>query len=284
MARDYGYEISRVMKEFPGSSKCGSRRISHADTLASVPSEVLTYEIRGRVAWIKWDDGRANTFTNAVFERFFGLFDQAEHDDGVGAVVIAGREGFFSAGIDLKWLQACTHEDRGEIGPNMARLAHRVFIFPKPVIAAVAGHCIAGGAILLLACDRAVGANGEYKVGVNEVSLGIPFGGFALELARAHLTPAGMNQGPLHGETFGPQRARELGYLDEVVPVDDLESRVTEIADRAAEFSHFAYFTTKQIMRGEVAEQIHTQAESGELVPLFQMLAELQKQSGATSA
>lgn len=249
----------------------------------SVPSDVLTYEVRDRVAWIKWDDGRANTFTNAVFERFLELFDQAEHDEGVGAVVIAGREGFFSAGIDLKWLQACTHDDRGEIGPNMARLAHRVFIFPKPVIAAVAGHCIAGGAILLLACDRAVGADGAYKVGVNEVSLGIPFGGFALELARAHLTPAGMNQGPLHGEVFDPRRAHEVGYLDELVPAAELEARVTEIATTAAGFSHFAYFTTKQIMRGEVAEKIHTQAESGELVPLFQVLADLQQQSGATA-
>ncbi len=241
--------------------------------------EALSYEVRDRVAWIRWDDGRANTFTNAVFARFLELLDDAEADEEVGAVVIAGREGFFSAGIDLKWLQECSHDDRGEIAPNLARLSYRVFIFPKPVIAMVTGHCVAGGAILLLACDRSVGAAGDYKVGVNEVALGIPFGGFALDLARAHLTPAGMNQGPLYGETFAPEHAREIGYLDEVVPADRLEQRVTELATTAAGFSHFAYFTTKQIMRGELAEKIKAQAESGELVPLFQVLAELQQQA-----
>lgn len=262
---------------------CGISRAPWADTLAYVTSEVLSYDVRDRVAWIRWDDGRANTFTNAVFERFLELLDRAAEDDDVGAVVLAGREGFFSAGIDLKWLQQCSHEDRGEIGPNLARLAHRVFIFPRPVIAAIEGHCIAGGAILSLACDRTVGVEGDYKVGVNEVALGIPFGGFALELARAHLTPSGMNQGPLYGETFSPARAAEVGYLDELVPAGQLEERVMEIAGKAAEFSDFAYFTTKQIMRGELAERIKAQAESGELVPLFQALADMQKQAGATA-
>lgn len=239
----------------------------------------ITYEVRDRVAWIRWDDGRANTFTNAVFERFLELFDRAADDEGVGAVVVAGREGFFSAGIDLEWLQECSHDDRGEIGPNLAKLTHRVFLFPKPVIAAITGHAVAGGAILLLACDRKIGAEGRFKIGVNEVALGIPFGGFALEIARAHLTPAGMNQGPLYGETFSPERALEVGYLDELVAPEQLEERVQEIAAKAAGFSHFAYFTTKQIMRGDVAAKIEEQVESGELAPLFQVLADLQKQA-----
>lgn len=246
-------------------------------------AQALSYEVRGRVAWIAWDDGRANTFTNAVFERFLELFEAAEQDDNVGAVVLTGREGFFSAGIDLKWLQQASRDELGEVGPNLARLSHRVFLFPKPVIAAVSGHCIAGGAILLMACDRSVGAEGDYKVGVNEVALGIPFGGFALDLAKANLTPSGMNQGPLYGETFNPRRANEVGYLDELVPAGELENRVTEIATEAAEFTHFAYFTTKQLMRGELASRIQAQAESGELVPLFQVLADLQKQAGASA-
>lgn len=251
--------------------------------LAPVSEQTLSYAVQDGVARIDWDDGRANTFTNDVFSGFLELFDRAEADESVGSVVISGRDGFFSAGIDLKWLQTASHDELGEVGPNLARLAHRVFIFPKPVIAAVAGHCIAGGAILLLACDRSVAVDGDYRVGVNEVALGIPFGGFALELARAHLTPSGMNTGPLYGETFGPRRAHEIGYLDELVPAADFDARVRELAETAGGFSHMAYFTTKQIMRGELAAKIQQQAESGELVPLFQVLADLQKQAAATA-
>ena len=98
--------------------------------------------------------------------------------------MIAGRPGFFCAGMDLKWMKTISRDELGTIGPDMARLAHRIYIFHKPVIAAVEGHAIAGGAVILLACDRSVGAAGEYKIGLNEVGIGIPFGGFAMKLAQ----------------------------------------------------------------------------------------------------
>lgn len=243
-------------------------------------TDAVTYEVRGRVAWITLDDGGPNVLNTEIFNAFFTSLDAAEHDADVGSVVIAGRPGFFSAGMDLKWMPQLSLEQLGTIGPDMARLAHRIYIFPKPVIAAVEGHAIAGGAVILLACDRSVGTTGEYKVGLNEVGIGIPFGGFAMKLARTHLVPAAFGGGLLHGEVFAPQRAYELGYLDEVVEPSMLAGRVTRIAERLAELSPFAYIATKHAMRGELAEQILAQAESGELVPLFQAFAELSQSAG----
>lgn len=235
----------------------------------------LTYEVRERVAWLTLDDGGPNALNTEIFNAFFAALDAAEADDGVGSVVIAGREGFFSAGMDLKWMQTLDRDALGTIGPDMARLAHRVFIFPKPVIAAVEGHAIAGGAIILLACDRSVGATGEYKIGLNEVALGIPFGGFAMDLARAHLVPSAFGAGLLHGSVYQPQRAYEVGYLDELAEPGEVRERVTEIAGQAAALSGFAYTATKQAMRGDLAATIQEQAESGMLVPLFQAFADL---------
>lgn len=239
----------------------------------------MSYEAREGVAWIVFDDGGPNALTTDVFNGYFAALDAAEADEAVGAVVIAGREGFFSAGMDLKWMQRIDREQLGTIGPDMARLAHRLFIFPKPVIAAVEGHAIAGGAVILLACDRAVGATGSYKIGLNEVAIGIPFGGFALDLARAHLVPSAFGAGLLHGSVYEPQRAYEVGYLDELTEPGAVRDRVGEIAAQAAQLSSFAYTLTKQGMRGELAEQIKRQAESGELVPLFQAFAELTSNS-----
>lgn len=235
----------------------------------------MSYEARDGVAWIVLDDGGPNALTTDVFNGYFAALDAIEGDDAIGAVVIAGREGFFSAGMDLKWMQQISREQLGTIGPDIARLAHRLFIFPKPVIAAVEGHAIAGGAIILLACDRSVGATGSYKIGLNEVAIGIPFGGFALELARAHLVPSAFGAGLLHGSVYEPQRAYEVGYLDELAEPGAVRERAAEIAAQAAKLTSFAYTMTKMGMRGELAEQIRRQAESGELVPLFQAFAEL---------
>jgi enoyl-CoA hydratase len=240
-----------------------------------MPSEVLQYSVENRVATIVHDDGGANTLRTEVFEAYFEFLDRAEADEEVGAVVIRGREGFYSAGMDLKWMKSIDRDELGTIGPNLASLAHRIFIFPKPVIAAVTGHSIAGGAIIQLACDRSIGIEGDYKIGLNEVAIGIPFGGFAMKLAQTHLVPAAFGGGLLHGETFGPRRALEIGYLDEIAPADEFDSRVAEIAARSAGLVPFAYQLTKQAMRADLAAEIDKQVQSGELVPLFQAFAEL---------
>lgn len=235
----------------------------------------MSYTARDGVAWVVLDDGGPNVLTTDVFNGYFAALDAAECDETVGAVVIAGREGFFSAGMDLKWMQRIDREQLGTIGPDIARLVHRIFIFPKPVIAAVEGHAVAGGAVILLACDRSVGATGNYKIGLNEVTLGIPFGGFALQLARAHLVPSAFGAGLLHGTLYDPRHAYEVGYLDELAEPGAVRERAAELAAEAAKLTSFAYTMTKQGIRGELAEEIRRQAESGELVPLFQAFAEL---------
>jgi enoyl-CoA hydratase len=243
--------------------------------LSTMASDVLQYVVDGRVATIVHDDDGANTLRSDVFETYFAMLDRAEADDGVGAVVIRGRDDFFSAGMDLKWMKRIDRDQLGTIGPNMARLAHRIFIFPKPVIAAVTGHAIAGGAIILLACDRSIGVEGEYKIGLNEVEIGIPFGGFAMKLAQSHLTPSAFGSGLLHGETFRPARALEVGYLDELAPAAEFDARVAAVAGRAAELPAFAYRLTKQAMRAELAAEIDEQVQSGALVPIFQAFADV---------
>jgi enoyl-CoA hydratase len=242
-----------------------------------MPSQELQYLVEGRIATLHHDDGSANVLRTDIFETYFGYLDRAEADEQIGAVVLRGREGFFSAGMDLKWMKTIDHDQLGTIGPDMARLAHRLFIFPKPVIAAVTGHSVAGGAVLMLACDRSICAEGDFKIGLNEVAIGIPFGGFAMQLAAAHLVPSAFGAGLLHGETYAPDRALEVGYVDEVVSAAEFDARVAEVANRAAELPAFAYQMTKQAMRADLAAVIKEQVDSGTLEPLFQAFAALNK-------
>ena len=236
--------------------------------------QVVSYQKRGTVGWITLDDGGPNTINQAVFDGFAAALDAAEADC-VDALVIAGREGFFSAGMDLKWMPTLSSEDLAEVAPNLCRLALRIFMFPRPVVAACTGHAIAGGAILLLSCDRSVGAEGDFKFGLNEVAIGLPFGGFALELAQAHLSPKA-NFGLLNGDLFDTETALDVGFLDQLVPADQVMARAGEIAERVAELKPFAYTATKQSLRGPAAERIQEALDSGYMSGLFALLMDQQ--------
>lgn len=222
--------------------------------------ESVRYERRGDLGWIQFDDGKANVLNAKSFAEWFKALDAAEADD-ADALVVAGTDGFFSAGLDLKELAKLDLAALNQVAKNMGRLGLRLFTFPRPVVAAVTGHAIAGGGVILLGCDLGVGTDrDDIMIGLSEVAVGAPAGGFALELAIAHLTPRGQNA-LLHGKLWRPLEAREVGYLEEVVAHDQVVSRATELAQELAGLDRRAYALTKMAIRGEAAGRIEAQLD-----------------------
>src|SRR5262249_5625253 len=115
-------------------------------------SDALGYAVRDRVAAITVDDAKVNAMTLGFFEALVAALDRAERYRS-GAVVIGGRDGVFSAGLNLKVLPTLAPDDFRRTVVAFARTMLRVFTFPIPTVAAVTGHAIAGGAILAFACD-----------------------------------------------------------------------------------------------------------------------------------
>lgn len=194
---------------------------------------VVTYELQGRVAVITIDDGKANAVTHAVAD---GLRDGlARARTEAGAVVIAGRPGRFSAGFDLGVMTASPEGARNLLRAG-AEVALEIFAFPMPVVIASTGHALAMGGILLLAADYRIGAEGSFKIGLNEVAIGMPVPGFAVELARECLTTKAFTVAINHAHVYDPAGAVEAGYLDEIVAADDVVTaaiaHAAELADR----------------------------------------------------
>jgi enoyl-CoA hydratase len=194
---------------------------------------VVTYELRGRVAVITIDDGKANAVTHELAE---GLRDGlARARDEAGAVVIAGRPGRFSAGFDLAVMTA-SPEGARELLRAGAEVALDIFGFPMPVVIASTGHALAMGAIVLLAADYRIGAEGTFKIGLNEVAIGMPVPSFAVELARNCLTTKAFTVAINHAHVYDPEGAVTAGYLDDIVAADDVVSasvaHAGELADR----------------------------------------------------
>jgi enoyl-CoA hydratase len=215
-------------------------------------SEAVSYELDGGVAVITIDDGKANAISHEVIK---GLHEALSEADGTAtAVLLVGRPGRFSAGFDLSVMTSGTDPMRNLVRAG-AGLLLRLFMYPMPVVAACTGHALAAGALVLLASDERIGAEGEFKVGLNEVAIGMGLPHFAIELARYRMPPSQLDTALL-GDVFPPAAAVTAGYLDRVVPAADLLDVAKETAMRRSALRTGAVRHSKELARGPIADLI----------------------------
>ncbi|MEW6272199.1 MAG: enoyl-CoA hydratase-related protein [Thermodesulfobacteriota bacterium] len=215
----------------------------------------MRYEIDDRVARITLDDGKANAMSVPFFDELERLLDRADAD-GAGALVIAGRPGMLSGGLDLKLLPTLSRDALNELTRRFARTMLRVFTLPMPTVAACTGHAIAGGAILSFACDVRLALDGPFRIQMNEVAIGIPVPSWMLLIAGAAVPSRCRAEVLLHARVYGPREASEHGIVSELVADGgDPVGRATERAAALAALSRDAYATTKRRMRAADAER-----------------------------
>jgi len=207
----------------------------------------------GSIAVIGLDDGKANAITLDVLAGIDEGLTKAR-ESGASAVLLAGRPGRFSAGFDLSVMTSGEDQMR-ELVSSGAELLMRLFTHPMPVVCACTGHALAMGSLLLLAADVRIGAAGDFKLGLNEVAIGMGLPIFAIELARYRLTPAGFNAALL-GEVFDPDDAATAGYLDLVVPAEAVIDEASATARRLGELRTGAVAHSKQHARAALAEMV----------------------------
>jgi enoyl-CoA hydratase len=222
-------------------------------------AELVTYEHDGRIATIVMDDGKVNVFSVAMLRGLHAAFDRAEGDGAV--VVLVGREGYFSAGFDLKVL-AGGRDEIVEILTLGATLAERILSFPTPVIVACTGHAYPAGAFLLLAADLRLGAAGPFRIGLNEVRIGMTVPWFAIEIARQRLLPAYFDRTVVSGAMFDPDEAVTAGFLDRVVAPGALRATAGEAASDFADLDLRAHAVTKRRARAGALTALRTAIES----------------------
>jgi enoyl-CoA hydratase len=214
----------------------------------------LTYTVDGDVATIAFDDGKANALSHAAIDSLHALLDRAEQD--AAAVVVAGRPGRFSGGFDLSVMKGGPVGVRDLVTAG-AELILRVYEFPIPVVIACTGLAVAAGAILLMAADVRVGTEGECKIGLNEVAIGMPVPQFAVELARDRLAKQHFVAAVNHARLFAPFDAVDAGYLDEVARPDDVVAVAqARAAELAGSLNAIAFRLTRTNVRGAQATQI----------------------------
>lgn len=218
-------------------------------------SSLVTYELDGHVAVLRIDDGKANAISHALADQLQDALSQAEAN-GVSAVAIVGRDGRFSAGFDLKTMQAGPDEARDLLRVG-AELALRLFMFPTPVVLGVTGHALAMGAILLMAGDVRIGADGPFKIGLNEVSIGMPVPLFAIDLAQESLARQHLNAAMNLAQIYDPAGAVRAGFLDEVVAGESVVPTAIERAQLLGDgLRRGAFKLTRENVRLDAADRL----------------------------
>ena len=205
------------------------------------------------------DDGKVNALSISMLESLHEALDRAERDEAV--VVLTGREGYLSAGFDLK-VFAGGPADVLKMLTLGATLLERMLAFPAPVVVACRGHAVAAGAFLPLAADVRIGADGTFQIGLNEVRIGMTVPWFGIELARQRLHPAHFDRALNTARMYQPHEAVPAGFLDEVVAPQELTAASLGAAAALAELNRGAHAATKLRVRAGALEAMRAAIES----------------------
>jgi enoyl-CoA hydratase len=232
-------------------------------------SDLTTYERKDGIARIKMDDGKVNALGIPMLRELHAAFDRAEEDEAI--VILTGREGRFSAGFDLR-----VFSDTPEQLPEMlilgAKLCERILAFPRPVVTACTGHGVAAGCFIQLPADLRLGVDGPFKIGLNEVKIGLTMPRFVIELARARLTPSHFDRAVNSAVLYAPADAVGAGFLDRVVSAEELQTAALEAARELAGLNAEAHEATKLKSRAGLIDAVHAaiedEFERGERSPL----------------
>ena len=218
-------------------------------------AEPIDYESRQGVGWLHMDDGRVNAMQAEWFDAMHAALDKAEQDE-IHAVVISGREDVFSAGLDLKLLPRLPMDEIRLVTDRFVETLRRIFLFPKPVIAAARGHAVAGGMMLMLAADIRLAAAGTgARYGLNEATTGVPLAGGTLGICRYGIPTVHHTELLLHGRLIDAEDCLARGVFHEVVPREQLLERAEARAGDLADLVLDVYRVHKHLLRSGAFEQ-----------------------------
>jgi enoyl-CoA hydratase len=229
----------------------------------------VTLERRGAVALLTLDNPPANALGSSVLGELARATEAIRADDS-RALVLTGAGRFFSAGLDLfEVARLVTSPDAHVFARLFDDVVTALFALEKPVVAAVNGHAIAGGAVLASTADFRLIADADLKIGLTEIQVGVAFPISALEVVRFACSGRHLPEILYRGQTYRPADAVARGLADEVVPAAELLDRALALAGELAEARPLAFSSSKRALRADHLARIRAAAAGG-LDPVWQ--------------
>jgi len=222
---------------------------------------MIDIKLNDGIAVLTMSHGKVNAldieFCDALAKRFIEL-----RKSDARAVVLTGQGKIFSAGVNLVRLSEGGADYIRQFLPVLHRLYDAVFFHPKPVIAAINGHAIAGGAVLACCADRRIMGRESGRIGVTEILVGVPFPALAFEIVRFAVPPRYVSEFTLSGATYPTDAALQRGWVDEVAEPDELLDDALAVARELAMLSPPAFAQTKSQIRQLVTARLQCSGEA----------------------
>jgi enoyl-CoA hydratase/carnithine racemase len=208
------------------------------------------------IATLVLQRGKVNAINDTVVEEINSALSELEKDTTVRAVIFTGHGKFFSFGFDIPQFLSYSKKDFAQYLTRFTELYTYLFLYPKPVVAAVNGHAIAGGCMLALACDLRIMVRGKAKIALNEIGFGSTVFAGSTEMLRFCVGGRNAAQILYSGTMYTAEEAAELGLVDRVTTEDDLMAEATEAATEIGSKPAPAFHDIKMLLRGPVADQM----------------------------
>lgn len=209
---------------------------------------MITYDAQDGIGEIRVDDGKVNAMSQAFFDEMNAALDRVEAER-PRALVLVGREGYFSAGLNVKLLPTLPPDELTRTLQSFGHTLLRVFAAPLPTVAAMTGHAVAGGLFLGFACDLRVLARGAYRLQANEHAIGLPLPSWAIAITESVVVGPAFVECMLHARAYSPEEALTGGFVTALADPNDVVAAARERAASLAGIDGRAYAASKQRVR-----------------------------------
>lgn len=208
------------------------------------------------IALLTLSRGKVNALNEPFVEQLGKSLGHLASDREIRAVILTGQGKFFSFGFDIPELLAYSKSSFARYITKFCNLYTSMFLFPKPLIAALNGHTMAGGCILAIACDYRVMASGKAKISLNEITLGSTLPAGCVEMLRYCIGPGNAQAVLYSGAMYSAEEALRLGLVDQTCPPEDLLDAARKVAKDFAGRDASAFKSIKGLLRGPVAQEM----------------------------
>ncbi|HVO84076.1 MAG TPA: enoyl-CoA hydratase/isomerase family protein [Syntrophobacteria bacterium] len=214
--------------------------------------------------------GKLNPLNEPLVEELDQCLRELEEDPKVRAVIVTAQGKFFSFGFDIVEFLTYPREPFIRYLMRFTDLYTYLFLFPKPVLAALNGHAIAAGCTLVMACDYRIMAAGKAKIAFNEITLGLPIFAGSIEMLKFCVGPRKAESILTEGAMYSARQAKELGLIDQVSPVEQLGEEARTRAKDFAKRDPLAFRSIKALLRKPTAEEM-TRREKDSILEFARM-------------
>ena len=230
----------------------------------------MTIQRDDELAFVVLDRGKVNAIDEQVVRQLDDALSAVENAEDVRAVVLTGSGKFFSFGFDIPAFMDHSRQAFTRFLETFTALYTRLYTFPRPVVAALNGHAVAGGCMLALACDRRIMSAGPGKISLNEITFGSSVFAGCVAMLRAIVGQQNAERVLATGALWLPEQALELGLVDAVVPPARLREAAIESAREIAGDA-VAFQSMRKLLRGQIAETMrrHESASIREFVEIW---------------